>query len=146
MIPRFLYQGLGRLILPFFFFCYWDTGKEEILTRALQRNRTNSIYVCIHTHMYIYIHIHICGVDGLVTKSCLTLWDPVDCSPPGSSLHWIFQARILEWVAIPYSRGSSWPRDWTCVSCLAGGFFTTEPHEKSLLEMLSGLREMCLSC
>ena len=45
-------------------------------------------------------------------------------SPSGVSIHGIFQARILEWVAISFSRGSSWPRDWTQVSCIAGGFFT----------------------
>ena len=44
-------------------------------------------------------------------------------SPPGSSVHGIHQARILEWVAIPFSRGSSWPRDWTWVSCITGRFF-----------------------
>ena len=49
----------------------------------------------------------------------------MDCSPPGSSVHGILQARILEWVAIPFSGGSSWPRDWTQVSCIAGLFFTT---------------------
>ena len=48
----------------------------------------------------------------------------MDCSLPGSSVHGILQARILEWVAIPFSRGSSWPRDWTWVSCIAGRFFT----------------------
>ena len=48
----------------------------------------------------------------LITKSCLTLWNPVDCSLPG-----IFQARILECVAISFSRGSSWPRGWTCDLC-----------------------------
>ena len=47
---------------------------------------------------------------------CLTLCDPMDCSPPGSSVHGILQARILEWVAMPSSRGSSQPRDGTCVS------------------------------
>ena len=47
----------------------------------------------------------------------------MDCSPPGSSVHGILQARILEWVAIPFSRRSSQPRDWTWVSCIAGGFF-----------------------
>ena len=52
-----------------------------------------------------------------VAQSCLTLCHPKDCSPPGSSVHGIFQARILEWVAISSSRGSSQPRDWTCVSC-----------------------------
>ena len=60
----------------------------------------------------------------LVAQSCPTLCDPMDCSPPGSSVHGILQARILEWVAIPFSRGSSWPRDQTWVSCTAGRFFT----------------------
>ena len=52
---------------------------------------------------------------------CLTLCDPMDCSPPGSSVQGILQARILEWAAIPSSRGFSWPRDRTCaayVSCV----------------------------
>ena len=49
-------------------------------------------------------------------QSCLTLLDPMDCSPPGSSVHGILQARILEWVAIPFSRRSSQPRDQTQVS------------------------------
>ena len=66
--------------------------------------------------------------------SCgLTLWDPVDCSPPGSSVHGILQARTLEGVAMPSSRESSWPRDGTrvsCGSCIIGGFFTTEPSGK----------------
>ena len=60
----------------------------------------------------------------LLAQSCLILCNPMDCSPPGSSVHGILQARILEWVAIPFSRGSSQPRDWTWVSCIAGGFFT----------------------
>ena len=55
---------------------------------------------------------------------CPTLCDPVDCSPPGSSVHGIFQARVLEWIAISFSRGSSWPRDWTQVSCTAGRYFS----------------------
>ena len=57
-------------------------------------------------------------------QSCLTLCDPMDCSPPGSSVHGIFQARILEWVAISFSRRSSWPRDWTWVSRVLGRRFT----------------------
>ena len=48
-------------------------------------------------------------------QSCLTLCDPMDCSLPGSSVHGILQASILEWVAMPSSRGSSQPRDWTCI-------------------------------
>ena len=56
------------------------------------------------------------AVVVLVAKLCLTLCNPMDCSPPGSSLHGISQARILEWVAVPFSRGSSPPRDQNCVS------------------------------
>ena len=59
-----------------------------------------------------------------VTQSCLTLCDPKDYSPPGSSVHGIFQARIPEWVAISFSRASSWPRDQTWVSCIADKLFT----------------------
>ena len=67
-------------------------------------------------------------VKMLVAQSCPTLCNPMDYSPPGSSVHGILQARILEWVAIPFSRGSSPPRDRTqCLmfSTLAGRFFTT---------------------
>ena len=60
----------------------------------------------------------------LVTQASLTLCDPMECSHPSSSVHGILQARILEWVAIPFSRGSSQLRDWTQVSCIAGRFFT----------------------
>ena len=60
----------------------------------------------------------------LVAHSCLTLCNPMDWSLPGSSVHGILHARILEWVAIPFSRGSFWPRGWTWVSCIVGGFFT----------------------
>ena len=60
----------------------------------------------------------------LVNQSCLTLCHPIDCSPPGSSVHGILQARILEWVAMPSSGGSSQPRDQLQVSRIAGRFFT----------------------
>ena len=60
----------------------------------------------------------------LVAQSCLTLCNLTDCSPPGSSVYGIVQARILEWVAIPLSRGPSPPRDRTHVPCIAGRFFT----------------------
>ena len=56
--------------------------------------------------------------ESEVSQFYLTLCDPKDCSPQGASIHGIFQARILEWVAISFSRGSSWLRDWTCVSCI----------------------------
>ena len=63
--------------------------------------------------------------ESEVTQSCLTLCIPMDCSPPGSSLHGIFQARVLEWIAISFSKGSSWTRDRTWVSCIAGWCFTS---------------------
>ena len=62
----------------------------------------------------------------------------MDHSPPGSSVHGILQTRILEWVAMLSSRGSSWPRDRTCISCIfcfAGEFFTAEPLGKPLLDL-----------
>ena len=59
-----------------------------------------------------------------VTQSCPTLCDPMDCGPPGSSVHGILQARIQGWVAVPFSRGSSQPRDGTQISCTADGVFT----------------------
>ena len=58
--------------------------------------------------------------ESEVAQSCLTLCDPMDCSLPSSSVHGIVQARILEWVAISFSRGSSWPTDGTCISCIDG--------------------------
>ena len=64
------------------------------------------------------------GQCVLVTQLCPILCDPKDCSPPGSSGHGILQARILEWIATPFSGGSSRPRDWTRVSCIASKFFT----------------------
>ena len=57
-------------------------------------------------------------------QSYLTLFDPMDHSPPGSSVHEILQARILEWVAMLSSRECPQLGDQTCVSCIAGGFFT----------------------
>ena len=61
--------------------------------------------------------------ESEVAQSCLTLCNPMDCSPPGSSLHGILQARLLEWVAISFSRVSSQPRDRTQVSRIAGRRF-----------------------
>ena len=59
-----------------------------------------------------------------VSQLCPTLCNPMDYSLPGSSVLGILQARVLEWITFPFSRESSQPRDWTWVSCIAGGFFT----------------------
>ena len=65
-------------------------------------------------------HSSLCSV----AQSCQTVCDPMDCILPGSSVHRILQARILEWVAISFSRGSSWPRDRTLVFCITGRLFS----------------------
>ena len=63
--------------------------------------------------------------ESEVAQSCPTLFNPMDCSLPRSSIHGIFQARVLEWVVISFSRGSSRPRDWTQVSRIVDRCFTT---------------------
>ena len=72
------------------------------VTEGLNNNTDNGIYYCC----------------SLVAKSCPTLWYPMDYSPPGSSIHGTFQAGILGWVAVSFSRGSSWPRNGNCNSCI----------------------------
>ena len=59
-----------------------------------------------------------------IAQLCLTLWDPMDCNLSDSSVHGILQTRMLEWIAISFFRGSSWHRDWSQVSCIAGRYFT----------------------
>ena len=70
-------------------------------------------------------------VKVLITQSCLTLCNPIDCSTPGSSVHGTLQAQIPEWVAIPFSRGSSWPRDQTQVSCIGRQSLYHLSHQRS---------------
>ena len=84
-----------------------ETMSPALQAVSLLLNHWGSPYVCV-----------------LVTQSCPTLCDPMDCSLQGSSVHEIFQARILEWVAISFSRRSSQPGDQTRVSCIAGRRFT----------------------
>ena len=67
--------------------------------------------------------------ESEIAQSCPSLCDPMYCSPPGSSIHGIFQTRVLEWVAISFSRLSSWPRDQTWVSCIAGKCFYHLKHQ-----------------
>ena len=84
--------------------------------------------VCVCVHVCVCVCVYVC-----CAQSCLTLCNPMDCSLTGSSVHGILQTRMLEWVTISSSRGSSQPRDWiciSCVSCIAGGLFTTEPSRK----------------
>ena len=89
-----------------------------------------------HCLYKVYAQCHevcVCVCVCVCVQSCRLFCDPMDCIPSGSYVHGISQVRILEWVAISYSRGSPWPRDLTCVSYgswIADRFFTTEPLGK----------------
>ena len=85
-----------------------------------------------------------CGTSCLKVKVaplCLTLCGPMDCSLPGSSVHGIFQARILEWVAIPSSRRSCQPRDWTQASRTGGGFLTVWATREALKALVKAIKK-----
>ena len=88
--------------------CFWPVKKVDLLGLVAARNqaagagKADSLKVKVKS-----------------SQSCPTLCNPTDCSLPGSSVHGIFQARVLEWVAISFSRGTSRSRDRTLVSCLA---------------------------
>ena len=75
-------------------------------------------------------------MNVLVAQPCPTLWDPMYCSSPCSSLHGIFQTRILKWVAIPFSKGSSQPRNRTQFAHIAGRFFPPQPSSKPSLRAI----------
>ena len=92
---------------------FWEFGEIYSLW-----GRETSV-VLVRTS-FLYDCVQVCSAAQL----CPTLFNSKDCSPPGSSVHGILQARILEWLAMPSFRGSSGPRDPTHISCIAGGFFT----------------------
>ena len=102
--------------------------------RRSEYNKMNLFIVNIVKHYVIrkiwghkipfYMHVIVSEWVSEVAQLCLILCDPVDCSLPGSSVHGILQERILDWVAISFSRGSSWSMDWTWVFHTAGRRFT----------------------
>ena len=98
------------------------TGKTIALTRQTFVGKVISLLLNMLSRLVITFLPS--SSESKVAQSCLTLCDPMDCSLPGSSIHEILQARILECIAISLSRGSSQPRNRTGVSWIAGGFFT----------------------
>ena len=112
-------QGLAIITSDFHVFCL------EAYSMRKKQQRNKSRFYEVETPVWVYVFV-------LPTQSCPTLWDPMNCSPPGSSVHGVLQARILEWVAIFYFRGSSRPRDWTWVSCIAGKFFNVWATREAL--------------
>ena len=113
----------------------WTEEPDCLQSKKSQRFRPDCIDSACRQNSNRYNLFSINGYQGIcelfkseseseVSQSCLTLCDPMDCSLPGSSVHGIFQARVLEWGAISFSRGSSQPRDPTWVSLIAGRHFT----------------------
>ena len=95
------------------------------------RVQKNTLPTHLQVNILGWVKTHLDGVTirtmcVSVTQLCLTLCDPMGCCLPGSSVHGISQARILQWVAISFSGGSSQPRGQTHVSCTAGRSFTSE--------------------
>ena len=93
-----------------------DRGAWQATVHRVAKSQTQLKWLSTHAcmHVCMYIDRHIC--TRMHAQSCQTLCNPVDYSQPGSSVHEISQARIMEWVAISYSRGLSQPRDLTRVS------------------------------
>ena len=110
----------------------WNRVFGRTVFRRGAENTTDtisSLFILINTAT-LYMRGWVCAQS---LQSCLTLCDPMACNLPNSSVHGILQARILEWVAMPSSRGSSPPRNWTwisCIFCITGRFFTAEPPGK----------------
>jgi len=101
-----------------------DKSEDECGDSGTRDSNDDSVYVCVCARARMRARARECA------QSCPTLCDPMDCSLPVSSVHEIFQARVLEWVAIPFSRGSSWPRDGTSPADSLP--FFSEPPEKPI--------------
>ena len=123
-------KGSADLVGLHFFSLSWQKERTELIStkpslcppwdQELARSQIITLTTQLCPSLFLFL-------------SRVQLCDPMDCSPPGSSVHGILQARILEWGAISFSGWSSWPRDQTHVSCFAGGFFfffNTEPPGK----------------
>ena len=117
--------------------CPWDSlGKN---TRVDCHTLFQGIFPAQGSNLHLmstcigrWVLYHLRYLGNKVAQSCLTLHDSRDCSLPGSCVHGLFQTRILEWVAMPFSRGSSQPGDRTQVSHMAGGFFTSRATREAL--------------
>ena len=120
----------GAVFLP----CYLHRGK--LWGNAKEYSNYHTIALISHVSK-------VKESESEVAQSCWTLCDPMDCSLPGSSLHGILQARILEWVAISFSRESSWPRDGTQVSSIPGRRFN---HMSVMLKILQARLQQYMNC
>ena len=118
--------------------CFWEAlvNSFQFMYFSIPESPFPFFY-CLAIENHYFLLFSLC----MIAQSCLTLCDPVDCSPPGPFVHRVFLARTLEWVAISFSRTSSWPRDQTHISlslALAGRFLPTEsPGKPSFVVMCS---------
>ena len=117
--------------------CPWDFPSKNtgvhchfLLQRIFPNQGSNSHL--LHWKVDSLSLSHLKSIQSEIIQSCPTLFDLIDCSLPGSSVRVIFQARVLEWVAISFSRGYTWPRDWTRVSCIVGRRFTVWATREAL--------------
>ena len=92
------------------FLLFLAVNFRQLNNKWISRKFSSLIWQCVL--------LFVCLIVCVCAQLCPTLGDPMDCIPPGSAANGVFQARVLEWVAISSSRRSSWPRDWTCVLCL----------------------------
>ena len=105
VLSLFLPFYCGAFPFIFEFFVFWNSTSFPLCVCV-------RVCLCTYSHTYICIHTRtcVCVCMRFCAQLCLTVCDPMYCSPPGSSVHGISQARILEWVAMPFSRESSRPR------------------------------------
>ena len=143
----FLYDGTAGLITYIYYVAHYTPGTYNW---KFVFNHLHSIPLppAFTTHLISFsMSMFVWSIIDLwwwlLTKSCPTLCNPMDCSLPGSSVHEISQARILEWVVISFSRGSSWPRDQTWVSCIAGRFFMDWLTGKYLIDLCHYVSYWC---
>ena len=116
-----------KLLLTYISFFSWRKWEDT----TGQHHSISHGFFSLKYVLEIVPYLYIC----MSLQSCPSFCDPMDCKLPGYSFHGILQTRILEWVAMPSSRGSSWPMDQTWVSyspCTAGRFFTAEPLGKPI--------------
>ena len=101
-----------------------DEDLNSLLVKVKEGSEKAGLKLNIHKTKIIASGPIQVQVQVKITQFCLTPCKPMDCGPPVSSVHGILQARILEWVTYPFSRGSPQQRNLTQVFCIAGGFFT----------------------
>ena len=112
-----------------------DKMRQDLLGSMAGVPAFFEVSLCLPIFIHEQLFIHVCV---LVAQSCPTLSNALDCSLPGSSLHGIFQATGYEWVAFPFSKGSSQPRDLTQVSYIIGKSFTIWPPANPLCVDIQG--------